>query len=70
MNREIFDRILTEEGVDDAYLRNKLWLSRPGDNLGEKQLRDAARLFKRNLPGLRVKQALNDAMDREYGRDR
>ena len=71
MNRETFERILTEEGVDDANLRAKLWHSRPPDfNDNEERLRNAAKKFKTQLPELLVRQALNRAMDREYGRER
>lgn len=52
MDRETFDRILTEEGTDEGRLR--------GD----------AKQFKRVLLGLQVRKALNDAIDREYGRDK
>lgn len=69
MNRETFDRILTEEGIDDAKLRNDSWNSKPGDGLDEAKLRNAAKQFKRALPDLRVRKALNDAMAREYGWD-
>lgn len=31
MNRETFDRILTEEGIDDVKLRDDIWRSRLPD---------------------------------------
>ena len=72
MDRETFERILTEEGIDDKNLRAVLWHSRPpeldGDN-NEERLRKAAKKFKAELPNLNVRQALNRAMDREFGRE-
>ena len=70
MDRQTFDSILIEEGIDDISLRNDIWNTRPGDGLDENRLRFAASQFKRSLPNLLVKKALNDAMDREYGRDK
>lgn len=70
MDRETFDRILTEEGVDDASLRDKIWRARPSGGLDEENLRIAAKRFKKELPGLQVRKALNEAMAREYGWDK
>lgn len=72
MDRETFERILTEEGVDDANLRAELWNSRPSElesDNSEERLRKAAKKFKAELPDLLVRQALNRAMDRELGRE-
>lgn len=69
MDRETFDRILAEEGLNDVKMRDDIWNSRPSGGLDEEQLRSAARQFKQALPELRVKRALHDAMAREYGRD-
>ena len=69
MDRETFERILTEEGIDDAKLRDDLWHSRPADLTNdEDKLRKAANKFKEQLPDLLVRQALNRAIDREFGR--
>ena len=68
MDREFFDRILTEEGIEDAKIRNDIWNTRPAGNLDENKLRQAARKFKKELPGLLTRKALNEALDREYGR--
>lgn len=70
MDRETFDRILTEEGIDDAKLREDLWNTRLSGDIDEGNLRSAAKRFKQALPELRVKQALSSALDREYGRDK
>ncbi|HXK40515.1 MAG TPA: hypothetical protein VJ046_00185 [Candidatus Paceibacterota bacterium] len=70
MDRETFDRILTEEGVDDAKMRDDIWNTRPASGLNEENLRNAAKQFKRALPGLQVRKSLNDAMAREYGWDK
>ena len=70
MDRETFDRILAEEGLDDAKMRDNIWNSRPSGGIDEEGLRSAAKQFKRALPELRVKKALNDAMSREYGWDK
>ena len=70
MDKETFDRILAEEGIDDLALRNELWLSRPEGNIDEELLRNTARQFKEMLPGLQMRKALNDAMAREYGWDK
>ena len=67
MDRETFDRILKAEGIDDANFINQIWNSRPADNLDENRLRKTAKLFKARLPGLLARQALNRALDREYG---
>jgi hypothetical protein len=69
MTRDDFDRILTEEGIDDARLRDDIWHSKPAVGLDEGKLRTAAKKFKEQLPNLRVRQALNRSMDREYGRE-
>lgn len=71
MNRETFERILAEEGIDDANLRADIWYSwysRSADNLDERELRKAAEKFKKHLPELLMRQALNRAMDREFSR--
>jgi hypothetical protein len=68
MDRETFDRILKEEGIDDANLRDNIWRSHPPD-IREDNLRLAARRFAQELPSLKVRQALNKALDREYGRE-
>ncbi len=70
MDKETFDRILAEEGLDDAKMRNDIWNSQPSGGLDEERLRSAAKQFKRALPGLQVKKDLNDAMAREYGWDK
>jgi len=70
MDRETFDKILREEGIDDTILMNQIWNSKPAGNLDESKLREAAKDFKARLPGLLVRQALNEALDREYGRDK
>ena len=67
MDRETFDRILAEEGLDDPKMRNDIWNSKPSTGLDEESLRNAAKQFKRALPRLQVRKALNDAMAREYG---
>ena len=70
MDRETFERILAEEGIDDANLRADLWNSQPSDFTDdETRLRKAAQKFKKKLPGLLVRQALNQAMDKEFGRE-
>ncbi|MBI2062306.1 MAG: hypothetical protein HYT64_01265 [Candidatus Yanofskybacteria bacterium] len=69
MDRETFDRILKEEGIDDVNLRDEIWRSRPPD-IREDDLRLAARRFAQELPSLKVRKALNEALDREYGRDK
>ena len=69
MDRETFDRILLEEGVDDVNLRSQIWNTRPSGSLGEGKLREVAKRFKAELPTLQVRQALNKALDRAYGRD-
>jgi len=69
MNRETFDKILIEEGIDDSNLRNQIWDTRPSDDLDENRLRKVAKRFKSELPSLQVRQALNKALDREYGRE-
>ena len=69
MDRETFDRILLEEGIYDANLRNSIWNTRPPGNLDESKLRGAAKRLKTELPSLKAKQALNKALDREHGRD-
>lgn len=68
MDRETFDRILMEEGLDDANIRSQIWNTRPSSGLDESRLRGAAKKFKKELPNLQVRQALNKALDREYGR--
>lgn len=70
MNRETFDRILTEEGIDDAKLRDEIWNSRPSDEINEENFRSDAKRFKRELLVSQVRKSLNDAIDREYGRDK
>ena len=57
MDRETFDRILKEEGIDDTNIVNQIWNSRPFGNLDEGKLRSAAKDFKARLPGLLVRQA-------------
>ena len=69
MTRDDFDRILTEEGIDDARLRDEIWHSRPAGELDEDRLRKAAKKFEEQLASLRLRQALNRAMDREFGRE-
>ena len=69
MSRDDFDRILSEEGIDDARLRDDIWHSKPAGELDEGKLRIAAKKFKEQLPSLRVRQSLNRALDREYGRE-
>ena len=69
MDRETFERILTEEGIDDANLRAQLWNSRPTGDLDEARFRKTAQKFKEMLPELLVRQALNRAMDKEFGRE-
>lgn len=39
MTRDDFDRILAEEGINDARLRDDLWHSRPTNELDENRLR-------------------------------
>jgi len=70
MDRETFDRILAEEGLDDAKLRDEIWNTRPSTGLDEEGLRNTAKQFKRALPGLQVRKSLNNAMAREYGWDK
>lgn len=70
MNREVFDKILIEEGVNDSALRSDLWNTRPKDELSEERLRNATKQFLRVLPGLQVRQELNRALAREYGLDK
>ena len=69
MTRDNFDGILAEEGINDARLRNKIWHSKPTGDLDEGKLRTVARKFKEQLPSLLVRQSLNRAMDREFGRE-
>ena len=69
MDKETFDKILLEEGIDDANLRNQIWHSRPPGGLREDNLRAAAKKFVAEFPNLQARQALNKALDREYGRD-
>lgn len=70
MDRETFDRILTEEGVDDAKLRDDIWKSRPLDLCdNEDRLRKAAKDFKAELLYLLARRDLKRAMDREFGRE-
>ena len=69
MTRDDFDRILAEEGIDDARLRDDIWHSKPAGELNGDKLIITAKKFKEQLPGLRARQALNRAMDREYGRE-
>ncbi len=66
MTRDDFDRILLEEGVDDSHLRDDIWCSRPSGKMEESKLREAAKKFKVALPGLQVRKALNEAMEREF----
>lgn len=66
MTRDDFDRILSEEGMDDARMRDDMWHSRPSGEILESKLRDAAKKFKAALPGLQVRKALHDAMEREF----
>lgn len=70
MDRETFDRILVEEGLDDPKMRDHIWNSRghPGV-LDEEHLRNAAKRFKQALPMLRLRKALK-AMARKYGRNK
>lgn len=70
MDRDTFDRILAEEGIDDSQLRNDIWNGRPKDDMDETKLRNAAKKLKRALPSLEVRKALNEAMAREYGWDK
>ncbi len=69
MTRDNFDRILAEEGIDDAQLRDDIWRSRPSGEIDAEKLRTTAKEFKEQLPNLRLRQALNRALDREYGRE-
>ena len=69
MIRSGFDKILFEEGIEDIQLRDDLWHSRPAGELSESRLRAAAKKFKEKLPSLRVAQALNRALDKEFGRE-
>ncbi|MBI2639747.1 MAG: hypothetical protein HYW90_02545 [Candidatus Sungbacteria bacterium] len=68
MDQETFERVLTEEGIDDKNLRGELWHSRQAGELDESRIRSAARELKRQLPELLVRQALNRAMDPLFGR--
>ena len=70
MDRETFDKILAEEGLDDAKMRDDIWNSQPSGGLDKERLRSAATKFKRALPGLQVRKALKDAIARECGRDK
>jgi len=47
MKREEFDRTLAEEGIKSKRLRDEFWKRRPADDLDEKKLRKAAKMFKR-----------------------
>ena len=68
MDRETFDRILAEEGLDDAKMRDDIWNSRPQPGvLDEEHLRNAAKRFKEALPEIQLRKALK-AMARKYGR--
>ena len=67
MTRDDFDRILAEEGIDDGRLRDDIWHSKPTDELDESKLRTAAKKLKEQLPGLRLRQSLSRALDREFG---
>ncbi len=69
MTRDDFNKILAEEGIDDAQLRDDIWHSRPSGEIDAERLRTAAREFKEQLPNLRLRQALNRALDREYDRE-
>lgn len=68
MDQETFEKVLTEEGIDDKNLLNELWRSLPSEEHDEGRLRTAARKLKPELPGLLVRQALNRAMDPLLGR--
>lgn len=68
MDRKTFNRILAEEGIDIISLQDQIWNSRPSGNLDESKLREAAKQFKARLPDLLVRQALNEALDREYNK--
>lgn len=67
MDRETFNRILAEEGIDDVNLSDDIWRSHPPD-IREDNLRLTARRFAQELPSLKVRKALNEALDREYNR--
>ncbi len=70
MDRETFDRILAEEGLDDAKMRDDIWNSRPQPGvLDEERLRNTAKRFKEALPVLKLRKALN-VMARKYGRNK
>ena len=71
MDKETFDRILIEEGIDLAEVRNMFWNGRPS-NLTEEDLRSAVKELKTSGDYLRYKtrKALNDAMNRASGRDK
>lgn len=70
MDRGTFFKILAEEGLEDPRLRADLWNSQPPRGLNEERLRRAVRKFKDARPGLETRQAINDAMDREYERNK
>ena len=69
MTRDDFDRILSEEGIDDAEFCDSLWRSKPAGGINEEELRIAAKKFQEQLPGIRLSQALKRAMDREFNRE-
>lgn len=69
MDRETFEKILVEEGIDDAKLRMEIWNTRPSGDILEYALRQAAKKFKTELPDLLIRKSLSAALDREYNKN-
>ncbi len=49
MDRRTFDKILIEEGINDAEFRDVIWNERHSDNIDEQQLRQALWQLKQAL---------------------
>jgi hypothetical protein len=45
MTKEDFDRILKEEGIDNQALIDAFWQARPTDEIDERRLRKATKVF-------------------------
>lgn len=50
MKREEFDRILIEEDITSEKMKRDLWRTRLANDLNERKLRNACKMFKKAYP--------------------